>query len=114
MSYTSQLLARMSAQVKFDMIPRALITCPKVNMGCGRKKIPSLFDSGSQVTLVCQSYFKKEILPHIVPSSGVKAEGHQLFQLTAANNAKLPVSMYIELDPDYLGIMVPEVRVLIT
>ena len=28
-----------SAQVKFDMILRAVATCPKVNMGCGRKRI---------------------------------------------------------------------------
>ena len=86
---------QVSAQIKIEVMQRALATCPKVNMGCGRKRIPSLLDSGSQVTLVCQSFFEQEILPHIKPSDGEKAEVHQLFQLTAANNGNLPVSMYV-------------------
>ena len=51
---------------------------------------------------------------HIKPSDGEKAEAHQLFQLTAANNGKLPISMYVELDLDFLGIVAPKVGVLIT
>ena len=80
----------------------------------GGKSIPSLLDSGSQVTLICQSFFEQEILPLIEPSEGEKAKAHQLFQLTAANNGKLPVSMYVELDLDFLSIFVPKVGVLIT
>ena len=105
---------QVSAQVKIEVMQRAMATCPKINMGCGKKKIPSLLDSGSQVTLICQSFFEQEILPHIKPSDGEKAKAHQLFQLTAANNGKLPVSMYVELDLDFLGIVVPKVGVLIT
>ena len=52
-----------SAEVKFKVMQRAVATCPKGNMGCRRKRIPSLLDSGSQVTLICQSYFEQEILP---------------------------------------------------
>ena len=37
--------------------------------------------------------FKQEILPHIQPSDGEKAEAHQLFWLTAANQGKLPISL---------------------
>ena len=48
---------QVSAQVKIDVMQRAMTTCPKINMGCGRKVIPSLLDSGSQVTLICQSFF---------------------------------------------------------
>ena len=76
--------------------------------------IPSLLDSGSQVTLIHQSFFEQEILPHVEPSDGEKAKAHQLFQLTAANNGKLLVSMYVELDLDFLGIVVPKVGILIT
>ena len=61
---------QVSAQMKIEVVQRAVATCPKVNMGCGRKRIPSLLDSGSHVTLICQSYFKQEILPHIRPSGG--------------------------------------------
>ena len=76
--------------------------------------IPSLLDSGSQVTFIHQSCFEQEILPHIKPSNGEKAKAHQLFQLTATNNEKLPISMHVELDLDFLGIVVPKVGVLIT
>ena len=96
---------QVSAQVKIDIMQRAMATCPKINMGCGRKVIPSLLDSGSQVTLIHQSFFEQEILPHIKPSDGEKANAHQLFQLTAANNGKLPVSMYVKLDLNFLGML---------
>ena len=105
---------QVSAQVKIEVMQRAMATCPKINMGCGRKVIPSLLDSGSRVTLIRQSFFKQEILPHIKPADGEKAKAHQLFQLTAANNGQLPISMYEELDLDFLGIVVPKVGVLIT
>ena len=36
---------QVSAQVKIKVMQRAVATCPKVNMGCGRKMIPSLLDS---------------------------------------------------------------------
>ena len=105
---------QVSAQIKIEVMQRAMATCPKVNMGCGRKKIPSLLDSGSQVTLICQSFFEQEILPHFKTSDGEKAEVYQLFQLTAANNWKLPISMYVELDLNFSGIVVPKVGFLIT
>ena len=105
---------QVSAQIKIEVMQRAGATCPKVNMGCRRKRIPSLFDSGSQVTLIHQSFFEWEILPHIGPSGGEKAEVHQLFQLTAANHGRFPMSMYEELDLDFWGIVGPKVGVLIT
>ena len=58
--------------------------------------------------------FEQEILPHIKPSDGEKAEVHQLFQLTAGNKGKLPIAMYVELDLDFLGIVVPKLEVLFT
>ena len=41
-------------------------------------------------------------------------KAHQLFQLTATNNGKLHISIYVELDLDFLGIVGPKVGVLIT
>ena len=64
---------QVSAQIKIEVMQRAVATCPEVNMGYGRKRILSLLDSGSQVTLIYQSFFKQEILPHIKPSDGKKA-----------------------------------------
>ena len=56
---------QVSAQIKIEVMQRVVATCPKVNMGCGRKRIPSLLDSGIQVTLIYQSFYEQEILPHI-------------------------------------------------
>ena len=103
-----------SAQVKLDVMQRAVPAHPNVNMGCGRKRIPSLLDSGSQVILICQHYFESEILPHIGPSCGEKTDAHQLFQLTAGNKGRFPVSMYVKLDLDFLEVIVPNTGVLIT
>ena len=94
-----------SAEVRFEVMQRAEATYLKVNNWMWEKRIPSLLDSGNQVTLLCKSYFEQEILPHIRPSGNEMAEVHQLFQLTAANNEKLPVSMYVELDLDFLGLL---------
>ena len=63
---------QVSAQINIKVMQRVVATYPKVNMGCERKRIPSLFDPGSQVTLLCQSFFKQKILPHIKPSDGKK------------------------------------------
>ena len=69
--------------------------------------------TGSQVTLIHHSFFEWEILPHIKPFDGEKAEAHQLFKLTAANHGKLPMSMYVELHLDFLGIVVPKLGFLL-
>ena len=61
---------QISAQVKMKVMQRVVATWPKVNMGCRRKRIPSLLDSGSQITLIHQSFFEQEILLHIQPSDG--------------------------------------------
>ena len=76
---------QVSVQVRIKVMQRAMAMCPRINMGCGRKRIPSVLDSGSQVTLISQNFFKQEILPHIKPSNREKAKAHQLFQLTADN-----------------------------
>ena len=65
---------QVNAQVKIEVMQRAVATCPRINMGCGRNMIPSLLDSGSQVTLICQSFFEQEILPHIEPFDGEKSK----------------------------------------
>ena len=63
--------------------------------------------------LLRQSYFEKHLLPKIQAATGEKAEAHQLFHLTVANDGQLPVKMYTELDINFLGFKVPNVGVLI-
>ena len=67
-------------------------------------QIPSLLDLGSDVMLLRQAYFEKHLLPKIQEATGEKAEAHQLFHLTVANDGQLPVKMYTELDINFLGL----------
>ena len=91
----------------------AVARSPKVSISAHGIQIPSLLDLGSDVTLLRQAYFEKHLLPKIQVVTGEKAEAHQLFHLTVANNGQLPVKMYTELDINFLGLKVPNVGVLI-
>ena len=63
----------------------------------------SLLDSGSEVSLIPQSYITEHLLPRIETSTGEKADAHVLFNLTVANDGQLPVKTYIELDINFGG-----------
>ena len=80
---------------------------------CGIK-IPSLLDSGSEVTLLWQSYFNKHILPKIKPAMVEKATAHSLLKLTVTNDGQMPTKMYIKLNLTFLGLKVPNVGMLFT
>ena len=54
---------QVSAQIKIKAMQRVVATCPRVNMGCGRKRILSLLDPGSPVTLIHQSFLSRKSCP---------------------------------------------------
>ena len=60
-------------------------------------QISSLLDSGSEVSLICHSYFKEHLLPRIETPKGEKADAHTLFNLMVANDGQLPMKTYVEL-----------------
>ena len=91
----------------------AVARSPKVFISAHGIQIPSLLDSGSDVTLLRQSYFEKHLLPKIQVVTGEKANAHQLFHLMVANDGQLPVKMYPELDINFLGLKVLHVGILI-
>ena len=105
--------ASILAETKLEIMQRAIARSPKVCINAHGIQIPSLLDSGSDVTLLRQAYFEKHLLPKIQEATGEKAEAHQLFHLTVTNNGQLPVKMYTELDINFLGLKVPNVGVLI-
>ena len=73
----------------------------------------SLFDSGSEVTLLWQSYCDKHILPKIKLATVEKADTHSLFRLTVTNDQQMLIKMYIKLDLTFWGIKVLNVGMLI-
>ena len=85
-----------------------------VNISSNGVQIPSLLDSGIEVSLICQSYFTEHLLPKIeTPPKGEKAGANILFSLTVANDGQLPMKTYIELDINFLGLKVPNASFLI-
>ena len=102
--------ASISAETKLDIMQRAVARSPKVCINAHGIQIPSLLDSGSDVTLLRQAYFEKHLLPKTQEVTGEKAEAYQLFHLTVANNGQLPVKMYMELDINFLGLKEAECR----
>ena len=49
----------------------------------------------------------------INPATGEKADNHNLFKLTVANDGQMPIKMYTELDYTFLWLNMPNVGVLI-
>ena len=101
------------AETKMEIMQCAVAKCPKVCIHAHRIQIPSLLDSGSEVTLLRQSYFDQHILPKIKLATGEKSDTHCLFKLIVANDGHMPIKMYTELDLTFLGLKVLKVGVLI-
>ena len=102
-----------SFETKQRVLNRAVSQCPSITIDILGQKIPSLLDSGSMVTLICEKYFKKNILPLLKRSAGDLTEAHSLFWLSAANNEVMPVSKYFEADITLLGFTIPHVGFLV-
>ena len=92
-----------SAQTKINIMQWAVTKCPNVNISIKGVQMPSLLDSGSKVSFICQSYFKEYLLPRIEIPMGEKTDAHVLFSLMAANDGQLPMKTYIELDINFWG-----------
>ena len=105
--------ASILAETKMEIMQGAVAKCPKVCISAHGIQIPSLLDSGSEVTLLQQLYFDQHILPKIKLTTGEKADAHCLFKLTVANDGQMPIKMYTKLDLTFLGLKVPKVDVLI-
>ena len=105
--------ASISAKTMIEIMQHAVAKCTKVCISAHGLQIPSLLDSGSKVTLLQQLYFNKHILPKIKLTTGEKANTHNLFKLTVANDGQMPIKMYTELDITFWGLKVPNVGMLI-
>ena len=62
------------------------------------------------MTNILDRYFRQQL----GPAEGAVAEAHNLFDLKSANGGGIPLSRYVELDVEFLGLKVPRVGFLIT
>ena len=100
-------------QVKFKIMKQAVASSPKINLKCMRKRLASLLDSRSMVSLVQQSYFDRIIKPKLGPAKGLEANLHNVFDLKGANGSDIPITRYFEMDVAFLGLRVPKVGFLV-
>lgn len=83
--------------------------CPVVEVVIQGVKTPCLIDTGSQVTTLTESYFKK----HFETSGPTMYPPIQKFNLVAANGLVIPYIGYIEVDLNICGKVIPKRGVLI-
>ena len=102
-----------SSETKRWVLNRAVHHSASMSVEILGQRIPSLLDSGSMVTLVHETYFKKNILPLLKQPTSNLIEAHLLFWLSAANNQVMPISKYFEADVTLLGFKIPQVGFLV-
>ena len=77
---------------------QAVALCHEIVMPIKGKPTRSLLDSGSEVTLVNESYFKEHIEHRLLPSSGSYNNSHNLFSLPGVEEGHVPLSKHFECD----------------
>ena len=103
-----------SRQTQFKIMKWAVAKCPSIELKVMGESVPSLLDSISMVRLMWQDHFNGYFRLQLGPAEGSVADTHHLFDLTSASGWAIPLSRYVELDVEFLGLHVPRVRFLIT
>ena len=88
----------MSDTSKIEIMEQAVAPCPHLMMDVKGKTFKALLDSGSQVTIVKESFFKENLADLIPPMSRDKINAHNLFTLKGVEGGKVPLSKYFEGD----------------
>ena len=101
-------------QTQFKIRKWALAKYPSIELNVMGESVPSLLDSGSMVSLMWQDHFHRYFRSQLGPAEGLVADTHHLFDLTSASGGAIPVSRYVELGIEFLGLHVPKVGFLIT
>ena len=98
---------------KINIMQQAVAPCPEIVMSIKGKPTRSLLDSGSEVTLVNESYFKEHIEHWLLPSSGSYNNSHNLFSLRGVEEGHVPLSKHFECDIEVGGQIVHRVGILV-
>ena len=87
--------------------------CPEIIMSIKGKPTRSLLDSGSEVTLINESYYKEHIEHQFLPSSGSYNNLHNLFSLRGVEEGHVSLSKRFECDIEVGGQLVHRVGILV-
>ena len=102
-----------SMQTQFK-IKWAVTKCPSVKLKIMGESVPSLLDSSSMVTLMWQDHFNRYFRLQLGPAEGSVSDAHHMFNVRSTSGGAIPLSRYVKLDVEFLGLQVPRVRFLIT
>ena len=91
---------------------QAVALCPEIVMSVKGKPTRSLLNSGSQVTLINESYYKEHIEHCLVPLSGSYNNSHNLFSLRGVEG-HVPLSKRFECDIEVGGQIVHRIGILV-
>ena len=103
-----------SLQTQFKIMKWAVTKCPSVELKIMGEPVSLLLDSGSIVSLMWQEHSNRYFRLQLGPAEGSVADTHHMFNLTSASDRAIPLSRYVELDVEFLGLQLPKVRFLIT
>ena len=92
----------------------AVAKCPSVKLKIVVESVLSLLDSSSMVSLMWQDHFNRYFRAQLGPAEGSVADTYHMLDLTSASAGAIPLSRYVELDVEFLGLQVPRVGFLIT
>ena len=90
-----------------------MASSPNMNPEYMGKRLASLLDSGSMVSLVQQSYSDQNIKPKLGPARGPEANLHNLFDFKGANGGDIPITKYFEIDVAFLILRMSKVGFLV-
>ena len=92
---------------------QAVALCPEIIMSVKGKPTRSLLNSGSEVTLINESYYKEHIEHRLVPLSGLYKNSHNLLSLRGIEEGHVPLSKHFECDIEVGGQIVHHVGILV-
>ena len=98
---------------KIDIMQQAVAPCQEIVMLIKGKPTRSLLDSGSEVTLVNESYYKEHIEHRLLPSSSSYNNSHNLFSLQGIEEGYIPLTKHFECDIEVGGQLVHHVGILV-
>ena len=90
------------------MVARTVGPCPEVVVHFGSVPVRCLLDTGSEVTLITESFFRQHLLPE-----GLTISEAPWLRITAANGQEVPYLGYLEMDISLPGIHLPGMGVLV-
>ena len=98
---------------RYNIMEQAVAPCPEITMIIKGQKVRALFDMGSQVTLMNESYFVQNIQQLLPTVDKDHLNAHKLFNLKGVEDGCVPLTKYFSVDIQVGGRLVHDIGVLI-